>query len=394
MLVAALAWLWASGSGCGRWDFEPLAGSEALAPADRVLSGPSCGEGSANGDESSVDCGGACARCGSDAGCGGGSQCSEPARCGDGGCSTVPSCSDGVQNQDETDVDCGGVCGPCQAEPGCNGPSECSSGVCQDFVCRAPTCADGVRNQDETSADCGGACGPACSLLQAGLIHRYRFDGTGTLISDSVGSAHGLLINAVLSGSGSAALAGGSSGQYVDLPNGIISSLVDASFEVWLTWSGGPGWQKLFDFGTSSGGENNRTSSGQRFLTMSPRRALLDEALLLRHCPQTDCSSAAQWREAAATEALPAGVQKHVVGVFDDTLDELRLYVDGSRVAAQSTDGSLSELDDVNNWLGRSQYIGDPDLAAQLHEFRIYARALSDAEVQDSFHAGPDAASP
>jgi hypothetical protein len=227
-------------------------------------------------------------------------------------------------------------------------------------------------------------------VLQAALVHRYRFDGTGTTITDSVGTAHGVLVNAVLSGSGSVSLAGGNSGQFVDLPNGIVSSLVDATFEAWLTWNGGVGWQKIFDFGTSSAGEGNQSTLGRRFLTMSPKRALLDEAFLMRHCPETDCSSSAQWIEASSGDTLAAGVQKHVVGVFDDTRNEMRIYVDGIRVALQANTRSLSELDDVNNWLGRSQYVGDPDFDGQLHEFRIYARALSDTEVQDSYAAGPD----
>jgi len=42
-----------------------------------------------------------------------------------------------------------------------------------------------------------------------------------------------------LTGTGSLVLAGGTTDQFVDLPNGIIKSLTNATFEVWLTWAGG-----------------------------------------------------------------------------------------------------------------------------------------------------------
>jgi hypothetical protein len=411
-----VACLFVPDAGCARWGFEGNGVEEALGPPLGVVSAaPTCSDGIRNADEGGVDCGGVCAPCVPGASCSDGLQngaetaidcggacgacpdegCTSAAGCPSGVCSggvcAAATCSDGVRNQDETDIDCGGsVCGRCGDGVACIQDGDCASTRCNGSVCQSGTCSDGLLNQDETSTDCGGACGSTCSVLQAALIHRYRFEGAGTVISDSVGAAHGVLVNASLTGSGSVLLAGGSSGQYVDLPNGIVSSLADATFEAWLTWSGGQGWQKIFDFGTSSAGEGNRSTLGQRFLTMSPKRALLDEAFLLRHCPQADCSSSASWIEAAAADTLPSGVEKHVVGVFDDTGNAMRIYIDGGRVASQANAGSLADLDDVNNWLGRSQYVGDPDFAGQLHEFRIYNRALSDSEVLGSYEAGPD----
>lgn len=403
--LPALAWVVIAG-GCARWGYDHLnpdlrdpddggvpraptsrdAATNARADAGDGGGAPTCSDGLQNGSETGLDCGGLCPlACSPDALCEAGSCANDS--CDGGGCE---SCQDGAQNQTETDIDCGGgACAPCPDDARCNVPSDCAGELCEGNVCSSPTCSDGILNQNETSPDCGGVCGATCSVLQAALVHRYRFDGTGSAIVDSVGGAHGVLVNASLSGSGSADLAGGASGQYVDLPNGIVSSLSDASFEAWITWNGGQGWQKIFDFGSSSAGEGNQSSFGQRFLTMSPKRALLDEALLIRHCPNTDCSNAGLWTE-ASTSTLAAGEEKHVVGVFDDAGDELRLYVDGIRGGAQPNTDSLSGLDDVNNWLGRSQYVGDPGFSGQLHEFRIYSRALSDAEVQYSYAAGPE----
>ena len=51
----------------------------------------------------------------------------------------------------------------------------------------------------------------------------------------------------------------------------------------------------------------------------------------------------------------------------------------------------LSSLDDVNNWLGRSNY-KDAHLGGSIEEFRIYGAALSDAQVEASagFGANPE----
>jgi len=44
--------------------------------------------------------------------------------------------------------------------------------------------------------------------------------------------------------------------------------------------------------------------------------------------------------------------------------------------------GPLSAINDVNNWLGRSQFAVDPALGASIAEFRIYDVALGAGEIQ------------
>lgn len=112
--------------------------------------------------------------------------------------------------------------------------------------------------------------------------------------------------------------------------------------------------------------------------------------LAMRYCAEDDCLASGRWIEATAASVLAAGQLQHVVAVFDDDNDEMRVYVQGNQVASQANDRSLSDLDDVNNWLGRAQFEGDAGFDGELHEFRIYDRALSDAEIQYSFAVGPD----
>ena len=37
----------------------------------------------------------------------------------------------------------------------------------------------------------------------------------------------------------------------------------------WVTWNGGGAWQRIFDFGTSDGGEGN-SGTGQKYLFLTP----------------------------------------------------------------------------------------------------------------------------
>jgi hypothetical protein len=66
---------------------------------------------------------------------------------------------DGIANGDETDVDCGGACGACADGAACAIASDCASNVCAS-TCQTPTCSDGVWNGAEIGLDCGGSCPP------------------------------------------------------------------------------------------------------------------------------------------------------------------------------------------------------------------------------------------
>jgi len=50
----------------------------------------------------------------------------------------------------------------------------------------------------------------------------------------------------------------------------------------------------------------------------------------------------------------------------------------------------LRDIDDRNNWLGRSQWVQDLLMTARYDEFRIYDRALSESEVAALYARGPD----
>ena len=102
-------------------------------------------------------------------------------------------------------------------------------------------------------------------------------------------------------------------------------------------------------------------------------------------------NSDGQEQAVASAAPLPTTLA-HVAVVANDTADSLVLYVNGKRAESATWTGKLSAINDVNCWLGRSQYDGDPELDGVIHEFRIYGSALVDSEVATSFIAGADPA--
>lgn len=333
---------------------DPIAtaGAGAVAGDSADAGRPATSAGSHGGGVSGGGGGGSAAHAGSSAGAllGGSSAGGEPEMAvgGEGGAPTLPD--------------------QCPADPDKLAPGECGCGVPE-----APSA---------TLAD--------CHTLKSLLSHRYDFEGSGTSVRDRVGVAHGAVARgstlSKLDGKGVVLLGGGDVGAYVDLPNGLVSSLKNATFEAWVTWGGGAPWQRIFDFGdsTASVPENNQ-ASGKTYLFLTPKSAsgVVSLAFSLSGVPQEVGVKGA----AALSQA-----RRQVVAVVDDDGDKLSLYVDGAKVGEQAWASQLSKINDVNVWLGRSQYANDFELNAVYHEFRVYGAALSAAQVAAAFQAGTDPA--
>jgi len=167
------------------------------------------------------------------------------------------------------------------------------------------------------------------------------------------------------------------------LPNGIISSLSNVTFEAWLTWNGGSQWQRIFDFGNSSGGENV-PGTGLTYLALTPRSS----GNVLRFAVTTNSGGGEV--AAAATQILTAGQPVHLAVSYDFLAGTSGLFLNGQRVGIGIAQAPLNQINDVNVWLGRSQW-NDPYFNGQFDEFRIYNGALSDQQLTASYAAGPDA---
>ena len=71
-----------------------------------------------------------------------------------GGRCVAPTCTDGIKNGNETAVDCGGGCKRCGTGQGCTGRNDCASALCSGGTCQ--TCMPGSDN------NCGGDAGGPC----------------------------------------------------------------------------------------------------------------------------------------------------------------------------------------------------------------------------------------
>jgi hypothetical protein len=240
---------------------------------------------------------------------------------------------------------------------------------------------------DADHSDAGGAA-PEATLRADALIHRYSFSGTGTEVLDAKGAAHGALIGTQLTGKGSVALDGAATApEYVDLPDQLISGLGDATFEVWLTWKGGDDWQRIIDFGDDTSHQEDARSFGGSYLFLSPHGAGNYWRVVYRAADTDEIKIDVQ-------PALPPATAKYVAIVFDASHDEMRVYVDGALSGSVAVPGKLSQIHDINDWLGRSQFAADPAFSGSIDELRIYDQALSSAEIEKSMKSGPDAVFP
>ncbi|MCP3920541.1 MAG: LamG domain-containing protein [bacterium] len=222
--------------------------------------------------------------------------------------------------------------------------------------------------------------GPA----QAQLLHRYSFDGSGTVLVDSVGGADGTVLGgATLGGTGTLIFDGVD--DYVELPPNLLTGLVDATFEAWVDWGGGVAWQRIFDFGDSSGGPGNQ-GNGLTYIVLTPEdgtNAVPTGAVLAGGTTSI---------KVYANSATATATMVHYAFVFDGANDSMSLYVDGIFQSSTPITMDLSGINDVNNWLGRSQWSANPNFGGTMTEFRLYGEVLDASAVAGSYAAGPGGA--
>ena len=228
----------------------------------------------------------------------------------------------------------------------------------------------------------GSGSGPPRIAADA-LVHRYDFEGSGTRVIDRVGGDDGFLEGgAELDGRGNAVFDG--EDDFAALPAGVVSSLEGGTLLAWLTWNDSQCWQRVFDFGSQMTGSNGALES-ETSLFLAPEA----------------CGSGGPMSGSIelpggerypldAPDPLPSGRSAMAGVVVDPAAAVFRIVLDGDVIKQRAMPRVLSDIDDVNAWLGRSQYEVDRFLDARYEEFRIYSRPLTDAELSAIFAAGPD----
>jgi hypothetical protein len=289
-------------------------------------------------------------------------------------------------------------------------PSKIAPGVCGCFIADTDTDHDGTPDCIDgcplnPALQTAGLCG--CALPDTAapfcLAHRYSFDdgsssSASTTVADSVGTANGTASNVTLSGTGSLTVVQqpiGQPAQYVTLPRGIISGLGNsATFEAWVTWTGtGGAWQRVFDFGTNDSATPGGQGIGTAFVFFTPSSGLAGNGTLLS-------VNTVGLTEVMGTAFFPVGLNAgqphHLACVINGAAGDggsgsASVYIDGTLIGSTPLTSTLSGLNDANNWLGRSQFVADAAFSGTYYEFRIHSSALTQAQINASIAAGPDA---
>ncbi len=222
------------------------------------------------------------------------------------------------------------------------------------------------------------------------LIHRYSFNGTGKgAVIDSIGTKNGTLESgAMLDGSGILTLPGrvnGKADQFVAFPGPIVKGLSEVTLVIWTSWiTGGAGFQRILDFGDSNVGAG-QGDSGRSYLALVPTSNFangdkLGAELAAPGFPTLSLGS--DRNMADALEVQVALVLRSGVAI--------ELYREGELLIQSPTNVTLAKINDVNNWLGRSQWSKDHGFHGTYNEFRIYQRALSACQLATLRDRGPD----
>ncbi|MDG2124484.1 MAG: LamG domain-containing protein, partial [Verrucomicrobiales bacterium] len=233
-------------------------------------------------------------------------------------------------------------------------------------------------------------------------VNRYSFSETdGTTIIDSIGGANGTIIGTGFTQNGnSLSLFGGASSApnaaYVDLPNNLVSVHEDITVEAWFALDANQGWSRIFDFGSSDAGElfeHGGIGNGQDYILASAQIG----GNINQQRWEIRTFGGAQLIDTNTTTTL--GEEFHIAFVFDadgnaenDPVNAalVSVYRDGIFLGSFVSDDFLSDILDDNIWLGRSNWLADANTAGTYNEVRIYDAALREAQVTNSFLAGPD----
>jgi uncharacterized repeat protein (TIGR03806 family) len=275
----------------------------------------------------------------------------------------------------------------------------------------------------------------ASPALRADLVHRWSFNqapgsaASGTSLTDSIGNAPVIVRGTGANFNGAAiVLPGTTNGNqppssisaYLDLPNGMISSRTNLTVEIWATPLSQQNFQRLLDFGriTQAGdglgapGEitglattapGTTSSSAGLTLTLSRDAAgnLSQQRFETRINGVGAGDTTGQYGISDTNLATTAGTEYHYVltfqsgiGAFASSGGRASWYRNGTLVASLDTSFRLNQIQDVNNWLGRSHWSGDRNTHAAYNEVRVYDHAMTPAEITASFNSGANPSFP
>lgn len=225
------------------------------------------------------------------------------------------------------------------------------------------------------------------ALPEVRLDHRYSFNGN---VNDSVGDAHGELMNGATVASGMLVLAPKSGSvadsQYAKLPGGMLVDYMSATIEVWAQSDNvdqAYNNSRYWEFSNSTGGEGVFNGATQAFF-LTPRGPTLLSSRLWTPFADTTVTGT------GSVAGIEEGKMTHLVVVADGVGKTFTIYKDGDLLIQNTVDTAPMDMGwTVNNLIGRSSW-ADPGLVGKIDEMRIYNGAMSLEEIRLSLASGPN----
>ena len=206
----------------------------------------------------------------------------------------------------------------------------------------------------------------------ANLTHSYTFEN-GTA-NDSVGQAHGRLVGGVAIVNGALVIT--AQDQWMEMPGNIIAmnTYDEVTIEAWYTPTAGANtsWSMLAYFGDSVGGNG----VNGYFITSARGDNVSRAAISIGNTTNPWATESG-----ANGPEYDDGILHHMVSTINAT--DITLYIDGELIAGTplSAQNHISGISQNLAYLAKGGYTGDPEWIGAIHEFNIYNRALTAAEV-------------
>jgi Concanavalin A-like lectin/glucanases superfamily len=221
------------------------------------------------------------------------------------------------------------------------------------------------------------------------LVNRYSFsdtdNGSGNTNAAVADSAGGTNWNGTLPAGGTftgtqLTLNAGAT-QYVQLPAGILSNYTAVTIDSWVTFPSLPVNCFFFGFGNTDAG-----GLGENYIFCAPQGGRI---------AITGADPGYTGEQGTGGAGDLSGQTVHLTAVFNSPAGYDAIYTNGVLVSENNTVTTpLSAASSLLNYIGRSLYTPDPNLAANgnvdLNEFRIWNGALNSLQVAGCDIAGPD----
>lgn len=193
-------------------------------------------------------------------------------------------------------------------------------------------------------------------------------EGAGKFAEDIWGGYHGALAATAGHAEGRSAAAlklDGTASSYTALNHGILNDLSDFTISTWVKMDALSNWMRIFDFGAGT----------SKYMFLTPQANVSGGKSTVRY----GIKNGTEEQSVSYPFSFPLNTWTHFA--VSHSADTAKLYINGALVASNNVFIKPSTLGLTHqNYLGKSQY-NDPMLKGSIDEFKIFNRALSNAEI-------------